>query len=273
MPTVERLPQDTPVDKVMEVIRRDGAVILTGMLSSGQISALTKELMPFIAATKVGRETFSGYKTTRTGALAARSPKSHALILDRRILAICDAVLLPNCERYHINVNHVIRIMPGEVAQVMHKDRWSWQYLKGMEPQLNTIWALTDFTKENGATQIVPGSTTWPDSRKCRPNEIAYAEMERGSVLVYTGSVFHGGGANQTKEDRIGMNLTYVLGWLRQEENQYLSCPPDAARRLPPELQELIGYSSAGWGLGFYTPPLSAEEAPEVFPIEHAVRG
>ena len=95
--------------------------------------------------------------------------------------------------------------------------------------------------------------------------------MERGSVLVYTGSVFHGGGANRTQEARVGMNLTYCLGWLRQEENQYLSCPPDIARTLEPELQALMGYASGGYGLGFYSPP-SLEDS-DVHPIEHAVRG
>ena len=200
------------------------------------MTALTDELMPYLVATKPGRETFSGFKTTRTGALAARSPLVRQALLDRRIRAICDQVLLPNCDRYQVNVTHIIRIMPGEVAQVLHKDRWSWGYLKEIEPQLNTIWALSDFTRENGATQVVPRSSTWPDSRRPRPDEIAYAEMERGSALVYTGSVFHGGGANASDAPRLGMNLTYCLNWLRQEENQYLSCPPEIARTLEPEL-------------------------------------
>ncbi|HEY1709535.1 MAG TPA: phytanoyl-CoA dioxygenase family protein [Rhizomicrobium sp.] len=256
----------------MEAMRRDGAIILTGMMGPAEVTALTDELMPYLDATRPGRETFSGFKTTRTGALAARSPRVRAAILDRRVRAVCDQVLLPHCDRYQVNVTHVIRIMPGEVAQVMHRDRWSWQYLKDMEPQLNTIWALSDFTRENGATHLVPGSWMWPDSRRPLPHEIAYAEMERGSVLIYTGSVFHCGGANNTQQPRIGMNLTYCLNWLRQEENQYLSCPPDIARTFEPELQDLMGYGSGGYGLGFYTPP-STEDGPEVYPIEHAVRG
>ena len=272
MPKLERLPHSAEIGEVMDVMRRDGAVILTGMLSAAETTALTDELMPYLVATKPGRESFSGFKTTRTGALAARSPRVRTAILDRRIRAICDQVLLPNCDRYQVNVTHIIRILPGEVAQVMHRDRWSWAYLKDIEPQLNTIWALTDFTRENGATQIVPGSWSWPDSRRPRSDEIAYAEMARGSVLVYTGSVFHGGGANKSDAPRLGMNLTYCLNWLRQEENQYLSCPPEIARTFEPELQALMGYASGGYGLGFYTPPLGPEEGPEVHPIEHAVR-
>jgi hypothetical protein len=273
MPTLERLPHDAPIDTVMDVIRRDGAVILTGMLSAAEADAFTAELTPYLVATKPGRETFSGFKTTRTGALAARSPKVRGALMDARIRAVCDQVLLPNCDRYQVNVTHIIRILPGEVAQVMHRDRWSWGYLKEIEPQLNTIWALTDFTTENGATRIVPGSWSWPDSRRPRPDEIACAEMPKGSVLIYTGSVFHGGGANQSSQPRLGMNLTYCLGWLRQEENQYLSCPPEIARSFEPDLAALMGYASGGYGLGFYTPPGAPEEAPEVYPIEHAVRG
>jgi len=272
MPKLETLPHDAPIAAVMDVMERDGAVILEGMLPRPSLDALVDELTPFLVATKPGRESFSGFKTTRTGALAARSPKVRAALLDPRIRAVCDAVLLPNCENYQVNVTHVIRILPGEVAQVMHKDRWSWGYLKGIEPQLNTIWALTDFTPESGATCVVPGSHRWPDSRRPRPPEIACAEMKAGSVLVYTGSVFHGGGANTSSAPRLGMNLTYCLGWLRQEENQYLSCPPEIARTFDPELQALMGYATGGYGLGFYTPPLGAEEAPEVYPIEWAVR-
>jgi ectoine hydroxylase-related dioxygenase (phytanoyl-CoA dioxygenase family) len=272
MPELARLPHDAPIDRVMEAMDRDGAVILTGLLASADADAVVDELMPFIDITRPGRESFSGFKTTRTGALPARSARVRKALLDKRVRAVADRVLLPNCERYQVNVTHIIRILPGEVAQIMHKDRWSWQYLKGMEPQLNTIWALSDFTKANGATHVVPGSQHWPDSRRPQPHDIAYAEMEKGSVLIYTGSVFHAGGANATNDARIGMNLTYCLGWLRQEENQYLSCPPEIARTFEPELKALMGYATGGYGLGFYTPPLAPDGGPEVYPIEHAVQ-
>ncbi len=272
MPELESLPHDTPIEAVMQVIRRDGAVILTDMMSPPEVAAIIDELTPFLVATKPGRESFSGFKTTRTGALPARSPLVRKALLDPRVRAVCDEVLLPNSRRYQVNVTHVIRILPGEVAQVLHRDRVAWPFLKDIEPQLNTIWALSDFTKENGATQVAPGSWAWPEGRKPQPDDLAYAEMKAGSVLVYTGSVYHCGGANQTLEPRLGMNLTYCLAWLRQEENQYLSCPPEIARTFEPELQALMGYASGGYGLGFYTPPLSPEEGPEVHPIEHAVR-
>jgi len=139
---------------------------------------------------------------------------------------------------------------------MIHRDRWAWgTYLQGVEPQCNTIWALTDFTAANGATRVAPGSVDWPDDRRPTAEEICQAEMTAGSVLLYSGSVFHGGGENRSDADRMGINITYSLGWLRQEENQYLSCPPELARQYPPELQDLLGYTQGSYALGYYTPP------------------
>jgi len=140
----------------------------------------------------------------------------------------------------------------------LHRDRGIWGgYLpRQVEPLFSTIWAITPFTRENGATQVVPGSHRWDKHRQAEPHEIAYAEMSPGSVLCYTGTVLHGGGANQTdNETRVGVFLHYALNWLRQEENQYLSCPPEHAKRLSPELRSLIGYSKGGYVLGFYSDP------------------
>ena len=272
MPKLTTLAPTTSIDEVMSVIRRDGAVIVRNLVSAQEADAVVAELKPYIDATANGRDSFTGFKTTRTGALVARSPLCRKLIMNPLIRAACDDFLLPNCERYQLHLGQVIRIMPGEVAQAIHRDRWAWgTYLKGIEPQLNTIWALSDFSRENGATQVVPGSLEWPDDRRPTPDEITYAEMPRGSVLIYSGTVFHGGGANISNGDRIGLNLTYTLGWLRQEENQYLSCPPEIARTLEPDLQKLIGYAMGSYALGYYTPPLGPGEGPEVVPPEYAL--
>ncbi|MFQ5558817.1 MAG: phytanoyl-CoA dioxygenase family protein [Acidimicrobiales bacterium] len=105
---------------------------------------------------------------------------------------------------------------------------------------------------------------TWQDERQAEPHQIASAEMRAGSVLVYNGSVLHGGGRNITEDrHRLGVLLHYTLGWLRQEENQYLSCPPEIARDLDPELRALIGYTRGGHFLGFYSPPVGPGEGRE----------
>ncbi|MDP2009194.1 MAG: phytanoyl-CoA dioxygenase family protein [Phenylobacterium sp.] len=274
MADLQRLPANAPLEAVMAVLDRDGALILEGLISPQTALAMAEELRPYVEATQPGQDAFTGFKTTRTGALVARSAGCRTAILDPRIRAICDRVLLPNCTRYQLHLGQLIRIMPGQPAQPIHRDRWAWgRYLKGVEPQLNTIWALTEFTAENGATQVVPGSIDWPDDRRATPGEICQATMPAGSVLVYTGTVFHGGGANTSETDRWGLNITYALGWLRQEENQYLSCPPEIARTLEPELQQLIGYAMGSYALGYYTPPLPPGEGPEVVPPEYALTG
>lgn len=116
---------------------------------------------------------------------------------------------------------------------------------------LATIWACSDFTAENGGTLIIPGSQHWPKDREPRPEEIISAEMPAGSVLIYTSNFLHGGGENRSEAPRRGMALHYNLGWLRQEENQYLSVPPEKAAALPVELRKLIGYDFGGPYLGF----------------------
>ena len=227
---------------------------------------------PYMEATANGCDDFSGRLTTRTGGLVMRSSRSRELIQHGEILGLCDGFLLDYCERYQLHLGQIIRIRPGEKAQTIHRDRWAWgTHLAHVEPQLNTIWAVTDFSAENGATQVVPGSVGWEDSRVPVPAEIARAEMTKGSVLIYTGSVFHGAGSNSSGGDRIGVNITYSLGWLRQEENQYLSTPPHLARELEPDLQRLVGYSMGQYALGYFTPPGSPGETPEVVDPQDAL--
>ena len=267
-----KMPADTAPEELLEIIKRDGGLILENVLDEDQIATVISEIMPYVEATKPGQDDFTGDLTTRTGALVARSPACRELVLNETLEALCKGFLGPNCARHQLHLTQVIRIMPGQKAQSVHRDRWAWgTWLKDVEPQLNTIWAISDFTKENGATQVVPGSTDWPDKRKATPDEIGYAEMKAGSVLIYTGSLFHGGGENASNGDRIGINITYTLGWLRQEENQYLSCPPEVARDLDPKLQGLIGYQMGSYALGYFTPPLPPGQGPEMVPPEFSL--
>jgi hypothetical protein len=271
-PTLVTLPASASEDEILEIIARDGALILAGVLSASEVDMLHAELAPYIDATRPGRDSFTGFSTTRTGALVARSPAARELVAHPKLVDAANRFLAPYCNRIQLHLTQVIRLSPGQPAQVIHRDRWAWgTWLRGVEPQFNTIWALTDFTAENGATHVVPGSTQWPDDRMPEPHEITQAAMPRGSVLLYTGSVFHGGGANRSLGDRIGINITYGLGWLRQEENQYLSCPPEIALTLSPALQDLIGYTVGSYALGYYTPPLPPGEGPEVVGPEFAL--
>ena len=272
MPSLQHLPADAAPEAIAAILDSDGALILDDVLTASQVAGVMAELTPYIEATPVGRDDFTGFSTTRTGALVARSPASRELVMHPAILAACDAYLLRACDRYQLHLTQVIRLKPGQGKQVLHRDKLAWGgFLKGVEPQLNTIWAMTDFTEANGATQVVPGSPSWPEGRRAEPHEIGSAEMKAGSVLVYSGSVIHAGGENTTDGDRVGINITYCLGWLRQEENQYLSCPPSIARDLDPTLQALLGYAMGSYALGYYTPPLPPGVGPEIAPPQVAL--
>jgi hypothetical protein len=273
MPSLKHLPATTAPKTISTLLDTDGALILDGVLSPAEVARVSGEIDPYVEATPVGRDGFTGYQTTRTGALVARSPACRELVMHPAILAACDVFLKRACDRYQLHLTQVIRIRPGQPKQPLHRDRLAWGgYLPmPIEPQLNTIWAMTDFTEANGATRIVPRSPGWREERRAKPDEVGFAEMKAGSVLVYSGSVIHGGGENQSNGDRVGINITYCLGWLRQEENQYLSCPPAVARTLDPKLQALLGYSMGSYALGYFSPPLPPGEGPEAVPPQFAL--
>jgi ectoine hydroxylase-related dioxygenase (phytanoyl-CoA dioxygenase family) len=271
-------PADTPSEKLAKILEFDGCVVLKDFISKTQVESLSGDLRPYIDATMKSQSDFGGFKTTRTGALMARSPACRELAVDPRLLGLVESFLGPYTNTFQLHVTQVIRVMPGEKEQMLHRDRWAWSQLQGpsevdppvnptlaklmseIEPQLNIMLALTDFTKENGATRIAPGSTKLPDNTKLPEEAFISAEMTPGSALVFSGSVFHGAGANNSEQDRIGLNIDYTLGWLRQEDNQYLSCPPEIAKDLDPKLQELLGYAVGGPSLGYFTPPMPAGE-------------
>jgi len=273
MPALQTLPNSASTSDILEVIKRDGALILEDVLSQSEIEQFRQELDPYMEATGNGQDNFAGHSTTRTGALISRSEKAREMVMNEMIVTAANEFLAPFCQRIQLHLTQIIRLKPGQGKQQIHRDRWAWgRYMQGIEPQFNTMWAITDFTKENGATQVVPGSTEWPDKRVATPEEICQAEMKAGSVLLYTGAVFHGGGENKSNADRIGANLTYTLGWLRQEENQYLSCPPEIAKEFSEELQDMLGYTMGQFAMGYYTPPAAPGEQPECVTPAFAVR-
>ena len=269
-------PADAPSEELAKILKRDGCVVLKDFASKTQVESLYHDLQPFIDATAKSSSDFGGFKTTRTGALIARSPRCRELAIDPRLLGLVETFLAPYANTFQLHVTQVIRVLPGEKAQMPHRDRWAWSQIQlppdveprvnpvlarlmtEIEPQLNVMLALTDFTATNGATRIAPGSTQLPDDAKPADEAYVSAAMTSGSMLVFTGSVFHGAGANESEHDRVGLNIDYTLGWLRQEDNQYLSCPPEIAKDLDPKLQALLGYAVAGPSLGYYTPPLPA---------------
>ncbi len=250
---VEHLPATATPEEATAILKRDGAVIIDSVLSAREMDAVAAELKPWMDATEFGPDDFSGRRTKRTGGLVARSPKCRELVMNQLVLGVAEE-LLSHAASFQLHLTQVIAIAPGEPAQPIHRDQWAFDFFpfpKGYEVQCNTIWAMTDFTEENGATRVIPGSHLLEDKLQFKLEDSVPAEMKKGSVLLYTGAVYHGGGANQSNATRAGINITYNLSWLRQEENQYLSVPLDIARTLPVSLLKLIGYQRGAYALGY----------------------
>lgn len=250
---LEHLSADSSAESVCEFLKRDGAVIIDNLVASQTMDAIAAELRPWFDTTPFGPDAFSGRRTKRTGGLVARSPLCRELIMHPLVLAT-SGELLDHSHTFQLHLTQAIAIGPGEPAQTIHRDQWAFDFFpfpRGYDVQCNTLWAMTDFTEENGATRVIPGSNLFDDKLKFQTEDTVAAEMRKGSVLLYSGSVYHGGGANRSSATRIGLNITYNVSWLRQEENQYLSVPLEVARTLPVELLKLIGYRRGAYALGY----------------------
>jgi ectoine hydroxylase-related dioxygenase (phytanoyl-CoA dioxygenase family) len=238
---------------ITAALKEDGAAIVDNVLTPAEVDAVAAELKPWMDKTSFGPDDFSGHRTKRTGGLVARSPKCRELVMHPLILATAGE-LLSHAASFQLHLTQVIAIGPGEPAQMIHRDQWAFDFFpfpRDYEVQCNTIWALTDFTQENGATRVIPGSNHFEDKMRFEEKDTIPAEMTRGSVLLYTGSIYHGGGANRSNQTRVGINITYNLSWLRQEENQYLSVPLEIAKTLPVDLLKLMGYRRGAYALGY----------------------
>ena len=241
-------------DAVVAALLEHGGVIVEDLLDASALSRINAEVDPHLAQADPARAHlnpaiawFFGKRTRHLTSLAAKSPSFATDVLCHPLLlAACDAVLGPSCARYQVNVAHLLDRGPGSEAQLLHRDELVWIHVPRPHPELQvaSITALVDFRRENGATRVVPGSHRWPQERKPEPDEIADAEMPAGASVLYLGSTIHGGGANSTRDAwRRGVHLSYVVGWLRTEENHYLGTPPEIARQLPRQAQELLGYA------------------------------
>jgi hypothetical protein len=251
--SIQHLPNSTSAERVVEILNRDGAVVVDSLVTTRFMDELGEELRPYIEATKPGPDSFSGRRTRRTGALIARSPKSRELVMHPLALETT-RLLLTGATGFRLHLTQAIAIGPGEPAQPIHRDQWAYDFFsfpKGYEVQCNTIWAMTDFTIENGGTRVIIGSNHFDDGLRFAEADSEGTEMSKGSVLFYTGSVYHGGGANHSNATRVGINITYNRSWLRQEENQYLATPLEIARTLPVELLRLMGYARGAYALGY----------------------
>src|SRR5512134_2414968 len=232
---VPRLPATASAQEVAGALQRDGCAIVECLVGHDVLDRARAELQPWLEATPCGRDEFSGLRTRRTGGLLGRSATCRDLVMHPLVLDSVRAILA-HATSIQLHLTQVIAIGPGEPGQLIHRDQWAFDFFPfpaGYEATCNTIWAMTDFTEANGATRVIPGSNHREDRLQFKHEDTIPAEMPAGSVLLYTGALYHGAGANRSDGTRYGVNLTYALSWLRQEENQYLAVPPDIARTFP----------------------------------------
>jgi ectoine hydroxylase-related dioxygenase (phytanoyl-CoA dioxygenase family) len=222
------------------------------VLDRADIDQVAREMAPYLEATSKGTDEFHGFETRRVGTLVARSPKAREIIMNPTVLDVA-AKVLSHATTFQLNLTECVSLGPGSAAQEIHTDQWfgEFPFPHGYETILATMWALTDFSEANGATRVVPGSHKLKDHRQFSQEESEPAEMVAGSVLLYTGTLYHGAGANVTDSNRDGLIAHYTLGWLRQEENQYLCVPMETLRELPEDLLRLMGYTRGDELLGF----------------------
>ncbi|MFD4407764.1 phytanoyl-CoA dioxygenase family protein [Nocardia sp. NPDC058499] len=253
------------VDEVVAVIDRDGGVIIRDFIDSATLSGLLEDLQPKLASNLEDPTTGRG-KTGRLGGIFKHTRYADTIVRNplyreaaERIL--CKPITLwfgddsfEAAPTIQIGVTQLIAIHPGEGAQPLHRDDivWHWRHPEGgPQARVQIMVAISDFTAENGGTLVVPQSHLWGDDRGPSTDQAIPTEMAAGSALIFIGSTFHGGGTNTTDKPRLGLTMSLDLGYLRQEENQYLTIPVDEARALPEDIQRLLGYDGCPPGLGY----------------------
>ena len=250
-----RLPE---LKRWLAAIDEDGYVVIPDWLDAERTQRLRADLKREVNPI---RELLPPHRTTiRAHNLLAKTRCVDDLIGDLRMLALVQSVL-----RYKAQVSAAVMfdLLPGAKAQPLHQDDSLWPIPRPHPPFLfNTVIAVEDFTKANGGTILVPGSHLWHDQKVRQPPDVetVQIEMKAGSLVGWTGAMWHGGGANTTDESRMAVNLNFNVAYLRQQENQYIGVPREEVAKMPERLQRVLGYqggySAAGPGMVDLRDPL-----------------
>jgi ectoine hydroxylase-related dioxygenase (phytanoyl-CoA dioxygenase family) len=253
-------PGDVPgfeLARHVAAIERDGYTIIEGFLGPERLAEVRRVLALYLG-THLGRNDFEGTRTERVYTLVARARVFWDIVLDARILALCERFLLPN---FLLTASQAIRINPGETPQPFHSDD-SFHQIPHPRPMisLSTIVAVDPFSEANGGTNVIPGSHLWDETRRNRLFPLgggaegadADAELEplavcatlpAGACIVFAGTLIHRGGRNRSAEPRLAFSNQYCQPWARPQENFILGVPAEVARQMPLRLKELLGYS------------------------------
>jgi hypothetical protein len=239
-----RLDSTATADQVMELLDRDGFALIERYLTDEDVASKKADLSRVLRSVPTGRNDFEGFSTQRIYALFAKTRTFDTQGTDAMLLEVLERVL---GRGFQLSAPVGISIGPGETAQNLHRD-------DGVYPVprphgglvVNMIFALDDFTEENGATIVIPASHKWTNERPDESTPTIRAVMPAGSVMIFLGNTLHAGGANNTDKPRLGVILEYCAGWLRPQENHVLGVPKQIVKQLPEKLQELLGYNVLG---------------------------
>jgi ectoine hydroxylase-related dioxygenase (phytanoyl-CoA dioxygenase family) len=274
MPELSHLERSCDAKEIWSAIDLDGGVIVDNFITAGLLTRLQDELMPFVARHDHGGskddhpfwQNFHGRETKRITGLCEKSPAWVSLLGDTLYTELGDHYL--GADNYYLNTAQLICIGPNETPQPLHRDELNWPIAvrDDAETTITAIFALTDFTKENGATVVVPGSHRWKGlNPEAQPEQTSRATMKAGAALLYSGKIIHGGGGNTSSDQwRVGLHAGFVLGWLRSEENHQLTTSLERAREFPDRVQSLLGFRSYSQAFGGRLGLVDYEDAAQV---------
>lgn len=226
------------IDADFEALMRDGYVVIEGLIPNHQCAQIKEECLQLLGHT--GRNAFEGVSTQRVYNLLSKTRSTDCLAAHPRILGLMDKFFCPG---FLLSQSQVINILPNEEAQDLHTDDSFYRIPRPRQPLgAAAVWAIDEFTADNGATVVIPGSHTW-GGRVGRPTEAIPAVMPQGSVIFFLGTTWHGGGKNTSDKGRFAVTHQYCDAYMRQQENYLLELSKETVLALSPELQSLVGYS------------------------------
>lgn len=265
MTGLARVTPDADLDSVVEIIERDGGVIVEDFIDQDTLGALWEDLRPALEQQAYGEGGYVGTRTRRVSSLFARTTRLTPVVTQPLFLGSARRIMqqpvpmwigrnrLEMTPTIQIGVTQAIQLHKGQGKQPLHRDdALHLRRHPGPTSRVQLMLAMSKFTKENGGTLVIPGSHHWDDERAPRYAEAFPTVMPPGSGLIWLGAVYHGGGANTTDEPRTGLTIGLDLGNLRQEENQFLAVPREAVRAYPDEVQRLLGYEQCPPGIGWW---------------------
>jgi ectoine hydroxylase-related dioxygenase (phytanoyl-CoA dioxygenase family) len=229
-------------DERAEAIRRDGYVVVRDLLSPREVAEIKASLAPWLRGRRMGRNDFEGFRSERVYALLAKAQPVARIVEHPDVLAVIDRLLRPH---YRLSACLAIQVHPGETPQGWHADD---AYVPLARPRpmmgVSAIWAFDEFTDDNGATELIPGSHLWGPAEQAEADDRRAVKvlMPPGSAVIFAGTLVHRGGAHRGTATRLAITPQYCEPWIRQIENMALAVPPALARGYSERVQELLGY-------------------------------